>query len=390
MYEHAFKSFLESLRTPENHDLIQAIHQGHGLLESEFKREKLEELIKQDYGPYKNDDFEFSHIERGGWDDEVVAEMVKLSDKADFEWLYHHANQYAKKIGLKFDKTEVVPASDRVKLRFDRIELHPGYKSLTENVETYYEIRHEKMRNVEQEVKNAKEGETQEWFPIPLKKIKPIWEDFMEHGFVRFDKYVNQLADDMVNKIATLDANTVLAGHTSIDPRHELDDNDGDPMSEEVYEKFYDKLTDYIWTGNSHRLSDYGLDPLVELASKLIDTTKAEEQLMIIDRILNVVHFRSDLASWFVEGGREALDELSGNIKNPEDEESLTESVTPFAPRGSTTLDHGHTHTYQVDKDGNGVTSVDDDHDHKIANWKVQEAGDHTHKLQGFMHKGYD
>lgn len=66
-------------------------------------------------------------------------------------------------------------------------------------------------------------------------------------------------------------------------------------------------------------LSDYGLEPLLKGLSQLRDADTPEEKLPIIDQMLNVVHQRSDMAAWFVEGGSRALSKLSGmeteNIK---------------------------------------------------------------------------
>ena len=45
------------------------------------------------------------------------------------------------------------------------------------------------------------------------------------------------------------------------------------------------------------------MDKLFALASKLLRQNEYDQKLYIIDRILNIVHQRSDLASWFVEGG---------------------------------------------------------------------------------------
>ena len=59
-------------------------------------------------------------------------------------------------------------------------------------------------------------------------------------------------------------------------------------------------------------ISDYGLNPLLTLLGKLLRSEVAEESLVIIDKMLNVVHMRSDIASWFVEGGSDALSSLSG------------------------------------------------------------------------------
>jgi len=61
------------------------------------------------------------------------------------------------------------------------------------------------------------------------------------------------------------------------------------------------------------RISDYGLKPLQELAGQLLNTHDSAAKVVIIDRMLNVVHQRSDMASWYVEGGSNALADLSAS-----------------------------------------------------------------------------
>jgi len=53
---------------------------------------------------------------------------------------------------------------------------------------------------------------------------------------------------------------------------------------------------------------------------ELTQTTEAEQKIPIIDKMLNVVHQRSDIAAWFVEGGSQALSQLSG-YSVPEDKD---------------------------------------------------------------------
>ena len=60
-------------------------------------------------------------------------------------------------------------------------------------------------------------------------------------------------------------------------------------------------------------ISDYGLRPLEELLAELLRAKGPEEKLLLIDRMLNVVHQRSDIAEWFVEGGSRALAQLSSS-----------------------------------------------------------------------------
>ena len=59
-------------------------------------------------------------------------------------------------------------------------------------------------------------------------------------------------------------------------------------------------------------ISDYGLPAIMAQASKLYMEDNPEKKVVLIDSILNIVHQRSDMASWFVQGGSNALSNLSG------------------------------------------------------------------------------
>lgn len=59
-------------------------------------------------------------------------------------------------------------------------------------------------------------------------------------------------------------------------------------------------------------MSDYGTQPLVNLAFDLAKEENAEKKVVIIDKMLNIVHQRSDLAAWFIEGGSRTLSDISG------------------------------------------------------------------------------
>jgi len=93
-------------------------------------------------------------------------------------------------------------------------------------------------------------------------------------------------------------------------------DMNRDAIREILYEHMEELFFDYYMEDENHDLggfiSDYGLNPLLTLLGKLLRSEVAEESLVIIDKMLNVVHMRSDIASWFVEGGSDALSSLSG------------------------------------------------------------------------------
>ena len=88
--------------------------------------------------------------------------------------------------------------------------------------------------------------------------------------------------------------------------------------------KFYEYYMEDPKSGQAY-ISDYGLDPLLKLVDEVRRQTKPEDKLVTLDKMLNVVHMRSDIAAWFVEGGSSALTDLSGY---EHDEESGTGVLT--------------------------------------------------------------
>ena len=91
-----------------------------------------------------------------------------------------------------------------------------------------------------------------------------------------------------------------------------------DTSREEMREKLKGILVDHFYDNYSidskgiDIMSDYGTGPLVRLAFELAKENDSNKQVVIIDKMLNIVHQRSDLASWFVEGGSAALSDISG------------------------------------------------------------------------------
>jgi len=148
----------------------------------------------------------------------------------------------------------------------------------------------------------------QSWTPIPLGIIGRIWKDFMNTGFVHDIDTMEKIVEDITDKIITLEVNTVLAGHTGTSLAGELEGL-GIAWTEQLMDKVYDYIVD---DKGGLRISDYALDPLYRAMLKMLGADTPEQQIVIIDGMLNIVHARSDLAAWFIEGGRSSLDILSG------------------------------------------------------------------------------
>jgi len=96
---------------------------------------------------------------------------------------------------------------------------------------------------------------------------------------------------------------------------NDIEETDRNKIREILYEKMKDQFFEYYLvdpqSGHIY-LSDFGLPAIMTQTAKLYGEQNPEKKVPLIDSILNVVHQRSDLASWFVQGGSSALSNLSG------------------------------------------------------------------------------
>lgn len=192
-----------------------------------------------------------------------------------------------------------------------------AYRILSERIdeEDLWEMYSDMIETVIQEFQ-SKKYKSQPWPLVKYSTVKRVWSDFMKNGFVRDEDLVEDIASSFIQSYLKLSVNTFLLGHTSSDPSEEFEERG---MSEDDVEEFYD-WTDIIDKNGyiTYRLSDYALDKLHPIIVKIINANTAEEKLLKCDQLLNVIHMRSDLSSWFVEGGKRSLDDLAGYTKGEE------------------------------------------------------------------------
>lgn len=149
-----------------------------------------------------------------------------------------------------------------------------------------------------------RQGNPRPWNVIKASQLESVWKSEAKLGFIRSERAMDRIADQMYENVVNLYLNTHVSQHTEVDPKDDLDDY----FDEDEQEAFVDWMIEYE---GGWRISDYGLDPLVLLAAKLKDAKTPEEKHQVCDAMLNVTHQRSDLASWFVEGGSMTLSMLS-------------------------------------------------------------------------------
>lgn len=153
----------------------------------------------------------------------------------------------------------------------------------------------------------------QPWKLVPAAKLVRIWNDFSSTGIVRDEKGLDDILDLIIENTARLEINNIVSGHSQLPMETILEDyfdGDDDDRVPELQESFTDWAVDLPDGG--WRISDYAVPKLLDALALAVEAKTAEEKLPYLDIALNVVHCRSDLASWFVEGGSSTLVGISG------------------------------------------------------------------------------
>lgn len=148
---------------------------------------------------------------------------------------------------------------------------------------------------------------SQPWKVIPAARLLAIFKSAAKTGVVRDQRGLQEIVSRMVENTMRLVINTEIAGHGNMSQADALRTYGIEEIEPEDVEQFVDWAID---TPTGWRISDYGLEALVKYACALLDDPPDEEKLSLISKMLNVTHQRSNLASWFVEGGIATLDRL--------------------------------------------------------------------------------
>ncbi len=169
------------------------------------------------------------------------------------------------------------------------------------------------------------------WSPLINPSIyQKALNEFVKYGkFINFPtKYIYQWMGIIMKNTALLRSCTEIAGHSQWFPE--------DDFVDVFFEGDYDKWNDYkneigedtygaAWEildnngygdwamlpDGSDAISDFGIEPIEKLINEYNENLPPEQVIVIINKILDVVHCRGDLASMFIVGGRQTLSQIS-------------------------------------------------------------------------------
>ena len=186
-----------------------------------------------------------------------------------------------------------------------------------EDYENYQDSQDRVAQNLLSEFQTTigKKGYRQQWDTVPAGRLKKIWNDYANLGFVRDEKGIDQIANTLQTNIHKIEVNNILSGHSSLNPEEYAEEITGQEFPKGYFEQNENFFDD---ENGNWRLSDYAADDLTNASLDLRRAKTAEQKLQIIDHILNITHQRSDLSSWFVEGGQKTLNDLAGKSYHPD------------------------------------------------------------------------
>ena len=176
--------------------------------------------------------------------------------------------------------------------------------------DAYYDFHVAVSEHLDDLVSEYQTQRPRRWRTVRASTLTSVWESYIRLGFIRSEKAIDRIADVFYRNTVAIEVNNQISGHTQSSPEDVLADH----MPAEEIEEFVEWA---ITFDDGWRISDYGTDKLVRLVCLFPSCNTPEEKLLVCDAILNVVHQRSDLASWFVEGGTRTLNALSSRPSEP-------------------------------------------------------------------------
>ena len=199
-----------------------------------------------------------------------------------------------------------------------------------ENYHPIYELydEHTVFNLLDEFMEDKRNGvDRKQWLLIPAEQYTALLERYMSSPTPEMARIPERLVESWFNFIMQdfidIENITALAGHSQYFPSDDLEDYFNDVhinwQSYEQASEYLDKIGFYDWClfpDGTYAWSDYGLQPIGKLIQEYKTTMQPHEILLLINRILNVSHWRGDLASAFIEGGSATCSKISGQTHN--------------------------------------------------------------------------
>ena len=198
----------------------------------------------------------------------------------------------------------------------DKMKIYRIAQSKYYNIYDVYEAVNEQIYNIVSFFLSRKpRPKLIPWNVFSLSRFKKIYRDSVQYGVVHDIRGLNDIIDLVLTNLAKMEACTMLSGHSqsSLKDIFEsvgLDESIAEQISHNAMHPFWD----YLNTKYGAPYSDFALNPLWNFAHEIFNAENDEYKLIILDKMLNVIHMRGDIASLFIEGGSDALSEISQGI----------------------------------------------------------------------------
>ena len=187
------------------------------------------------------------------------------------------------------------------------------YQILADNKEPF--ISYVKKYSAEWCIRRFLERKTHkfEWSLIPAEQYQQLLERYMT------DPIMARIPDNVVsNWLSTIFRNTAILLSLS-----RLKGNIGPfpfddilavypklPSNRDVVKRYRYRQGLFRWVGYE-TFTDVGVQRLYEVIKEYRDDMTPEEKLILVNRLLDVTHYRGTMVKWFLEGGKETAERIS-------------------------------------------------------------------------------
>ena len=222
---------------------------------------------------------------------------------------------------------------DTYKLGAEKGQISPYYHVVNESMEDVCNVMEDYDLNdyklLDEFRRDRQNGiKVKKWNLIPAQQYHTLLKRYMaspEMARIPYNVVNDWFISIIIPNACDIEFITNFAGHSSYFDAESVCDIFGvDVHDYSDGSKYLDSIGFYDWCvlpDGSDGWSDYGIPQLFDVIKDYSPNLSAEEILILINRCLDVVHQRGDLASAFIEGGRRSCDYISNSVNENTEEE---------------------------------------------------------------------